>query len=172
MPLLATTYCSVADVKRLFSSAGVDAYADHDGDSSADTDVVEDCINQATEEIDAYARQRYTQSGLSGSTLINRWCTTLAVYFLCMRRGNTIPDAIATETERILDPDKGLLSRLAAGNYHLPGVAMRADMRPSWSNLRIDRRYPRSKTRVTRTNSSDSPTKLTRDFEENYPSHE
>ena len=172
MPLLSTTYCSVADVQRLFSSAGVTDYADHDDDGVADTDVVEDCINQATEEIDAYARQRYEQAKLSTSTLINRWCTVLAVYFLCMRRGNTVPQSIASETERILDPDSGLLVRLSRGRYQLPGVPLREDLRPSWSNLTIDRRYPRSKTRVVRTNSSDSPTKLTRDFEEAYPSYE
>lgn len=169
MTLIATTYCTEADLNRLLSASGVIAFADHDQDDAADTGVVDDCINQASQEIDAYALQRYDATGLASSNLINRWCTTMAAYFLCIRRNNPIAESLALEFNRIADPDNGLLVRLAAGTYKLPGVALSADLSPSFSNLKIDRRWPHSRVRVTRANSSSSPTTLTRDDSYEYP---
>jgi phage gp36-like protein len=170
MPLLSTTYCTVAEVQRFLSTVGAVAYADHDDDGVADTDVIEDCINQATEEIDGYAGQRHTQAALAGSSLVTRWCVIIASYFLAIRRGNPPPESLALEFNRILDPDSGMLARVATGKYQLPRVALRADLRPTWSNLRIDRRWPNSKIRVTRANSSDAATELEQDHSTEYPS--
>jgi len=157
MPLLSTTYCTVSEVQRFLSTVGAVAYADHDDDGVADTDVIEDCINQATEEIDGYAGQRHTQVALTGSSLVTRWCVIIASYFLAIRRGNPPPESLALEFNRILDPDSGMLARVAAGKYQLPRV-------------RIDRRWPNSKIRVTRANSSDAATELEQDHSTEYPS--
>lgn len=163
MALLSVVYTSEAAMTRYLSAAGLEAFTDHEESGSLDSDVLHDCINQATEEIDGYARQRYTQAGLAGSNLIQQWATTLACYFLCLRRGNPPIDSLQIAYDRLLDPDKGLLVRLAQGKYNLPGVALGFDPRPSWSNLRIDRRFPNSQTRVVRANSSDSPSVLGQD---------
>ena len=72
MGLLTTTYCTVAELQRYLSTNAVTDFADHDDDGSADTDVVEDCINQATEEIDLYCRELHTQAQLATSELIPR----------------------------------------------------------------------------------------------------
>ena len=163
MTLLATVYCTEAELNRYLSSQGVIDFADNDDDGSADTGVVDDCINQATEEIDLYARQRYNQSDLSSSTLINRWAVTIAARFLCQRRGNVVPDVIEREWNRIADPDDGILVRISKGLMQLPNVPLRESLRPTFSNLKIDRRYNYSTVRVTRPNSSDAPTKMTQD---------
>lgn len=166
MPLLSTVYCELEDLQRFMTTQGVTDWADHDADGMADTDIVEDCINQATEEIDLYARQRYTQAVLSTSTLINRWCMVMATRFLCHRRGNSPPASVEVEWERISQH----LEDISQGKKQLPGMALRDDLRPTMSNLKIDRRFRHSKIRV-RPNSSDPPTKLTKDrvIDEQFP---
>jgi phage gp36-like protein len=159
MALISPAYCEEADVRRLFSAHGVTAFADHDQDGESDAEVVNDCINQACEEINLYAQQRYTPAQLATSTLIARWTTTLACYFLCLRRGNPVPASIEGEFTRILSK----LEQIALGSLALPGIALRDDMRPSMSNLTVDRRYPQSRIRVTPNNSTDAPTRLTQD---------
>lgn len=169
MTLLSTVYCTEAQIQLYLSSNAVTDFADHDYDGTADTGVVDDCINQATEEIDLYLRQRYTQAVLATSTLVERWAVVMASVYLCQRRGNVVPDSLHREYERIADTSEGLLVQIAQGKRQLPGKALRADLRPSWSNLTVDRRYRRSTVRVTRTNSTDAPTELTQDETIEYP---
>ena len=163
MTLLATVYCTESEVERFLSANAVTDFADNDQDGSKDVGVVDDCINQATEEIDLYARQRYTPALLVTSTLINRWAVVIAARFLCQRRGNPVPDSLESEWLRIADPTDGILVMIAKGKRQLPGIALRADLRPTFSNLVIDRRYQRSTVRVTTTNSSDAPSDQSQD---------
>ena len=157
-----TVYCTQADIDRLFSAAGRLAFSDHDEDDVSDPGVVDDCIDQASQEIELYCFGRYDAAGLSSSTLVTRWCTVLAVHYLCERRGNPVPETVLIERDRLLG-DGGLLFKIQAGRMQLPGVPLRTDLRPAWSNLKVDRRYPTSKVRVRRQNSSDVPTTLTKD---------
>lgn len=170
MTLISPVYCTEAELNRFLSANGVIDFADHDDDNVADVGVVDDSINQATEEIDVWARQRHTQAQLQTSTLINRWCVVIAARFLCHRRGNVVPDTIEREWERLADPETGLLVKLSQGRVQLPGIALRDDLRPTWSNLKVDRRFRHSKIRVTSSNSSDAPTALTQDTELDPPS--
>lgn len=158
MALVTDPICSVAELNRFMSPAFATAAADHDQDDVADTDVIEDAINWATHEIRNYATM-YSDSSLPGNGLVNRWGCLLAACFLAEARGNSIPNAWTEERIRIFD----LLERVATGQLPLKGVALSQDFRPSWSNLTVDRRYRRSKIRVTGSNSSDAPTKLTQD---------
>ena len=141
------------------STTATDDFADHDADGSADTDVIEDCINEATDTIDLYARQQHTQAQLATSTLITRWCVVMSARFLQERRMNVVSDSVAVQWDRILEN----LQKVADNLLQLPGLAKRDDMRPTWSNVKIDRRFKHSKIRVTQTNSSSAPTKLTQD---------
>jgi phage gp36-like protein len=165
MALISPAYCDLDDMQRLFSSYGVTAFADHDGDGQDDSEVTNDCINQATEEINLYCQQWYEPDDLATSTLVNRWCTVLATFFLCERRGNPVPDSLANEFNRIA----AKLEQILAGTLKLPGLAMRDDMRPSMSNLTVDRRYRQSRIRVTEQNSTDAPTRLTQDVTTDVP---
>lgn len=158
-------------MERYFSSVGVVAFSDHDEDLVADDGVVDDCINEATEELANYLTQRYDHTALASSHTVIGWATKVACYFLCLRRGNPAPQSISEEFNRILNPDDGLAIRVSRGNYQIRGLALRDDQRPTWSNLRIDRRWPNSKTRVTRTNSSDAPTDLTQDDSYTAPTY-
>ncbi len=159
MPLQTIVYCSIAELQRFMSTNATTDFADHDADGSADTDVLEDCINQGTDEIDLYARQQHTQAQLATSTLINKWCIVMSARFLQERRMNVVSESIVVQWDRIIE----LLEKVADNRRQLPGLAKRDDMRPTWSNLKVDRRFRHSKIRVTRTNSSSAPTKLTQD---------
>jgi phage gp36-like protein len=164
MALLATTYCDVAELQRFMSTTAVTDFADHDANGTADADVVEDAINQATEEIDMYARERYLQADLATSELVKRWCVVMAARFLCHRRGNVVPESIEQEFERIADPRTGLLRLVKDSDIDIPGEQLREDLRPTFSNLTIDRRWRRSTVRVTQLNSSDAPSKMSQDL--------
>ncbi|MCI0333551.1 MAG: DUF1320 domain-containing protein [Planctomycetes bacterium] len=153
MTLIANTLCTETEMQRLFSVYGVTAHADHDADGVSDSGVVDDCINQATEEIRFYLWKNYSDAALTTSTLVNRWATTLAVYFLCLRRGNPVPDSLLAEFQRIME--------LLASGQPIPNLPLRGDLRPTMSNVEIDRRYYRNKIRVTRPNSTDAATTLT-----------
>ena len=167
--LLDTTYCTITELRRYLSAQGVTDFADHDASGAADSQVVADCINQATGEIDMYARQRYAVAGLNAHDLITRWCVVMSAYFLCQRRGNPVPDSILNEFLRITDPDIGFLAKVASGRLQLPGLALGDDLRPTWSNLAVDRRHRRSAVRVTKENSSDADTKLSQDVKSEFP---
>lgn len=162
-----TLYCDEADMNRLFSSYGVTAFADHDESGSSDSGVTDDCIIQASQEIDLYCRQQYAAAVLATSDLINRWATVMSVYFLCMRRGNPIPKSIEAEFERIMD----LLTKVSTGELVLD-LATDGDRRPSFSNLKVDRRYRDARIRVRRSVSTDAPSVYQQDFDNIPPVYE
>ena len=155
-------------MERLMSSYGVEQYSDHTEAGSPDTSVIDDCIDQASGEIAMYLGQRYDVSSLSTNELVNRWAATVASYFLTTRRGNPTPDSLKTEFMRLMDFDTGIIPRVGRGEIRLDGVAPRADMTPSFSNMTIDRRYPVSKTRVVHQTSSKQPSTLPRNLDYRY----
>ena len=153
-PVVQGSYCSSDDLDRYLSSEGITAFADHDQDGSSDSGVVADCIDQATNEIDAYVFRRYAAAEVDGNRLLKRWATVMACRFLTLRRGNMPPESLEMEFQRITDPDRGFLSQIAAGKYRLPDVQRKLGNEPTFSNLTVDRRYPQEKIRVKRKSSS------------------
>ena len=163
MPLGPNVYCSVADVERILSAQGVESFGDHDGDGTADEDVIEDCINQACDELDMYLLQRYTQAGLLTSSLVNRWSAKVAVYFICCLRGNSPPESVQAEFNRILNEKNGLAVLASEGKPNLPGVPLAAWMAPTFANMRVTRAYGTRSIRRQPEISSNDPTTLPRD---------
>jgi hypothetical protein len=139
------------------------AFADHDGDGIEDSGVVDDCIQRASDEILLYLHDRYENAVLATVNLVRRWAAVGAACYLCETRNNPPPESLRAQWDRLIQEPDGLIVRIGAGHQNLPGVELRYDSRPSFSNLRVDRRWPTSKTRVTRVNSSDAPTTLTQD---------
>jgi phage gp36-like protein len=137
------TYCTEADVTRMLSVDGVVAFSDNGGDGLKDADVIADCIAQAAAEIDFELHERYSSDQLVTSAIVNRWATTLACYFLCIRRGNLVPESIQRESERILFSDDAILGEIRRGNRWLPGLEPNRGQAPSFANVTIDRRFRR-----------------------------
>lgn len=164
--------CSQADVERLLSVAGVIAFSDHEGQLVEDPDVLDDSIEQASGEILLYLANRYDPDALTESILVRRWATVGAAFYLCQTRNNPPPESLAGQWERLIaDPD-GIIPKIGRGALRLAGVEMRYDSRPAFSNLRVDRRWPTSKVRVTRVNSSDAPTELTQKHAQPWVGHD
>jgi phage gp36-like protein len=155
MTLLAVVYCDVEDVERFLSVQGVTAFSDHNETGAPDDDVTHDCINEATLEIDYYCRQRYGQAVLATNDWVAEQSKVLATYFLCGRRGNTIPESLQRRVDKLYEQLQAILD-----GGSIPGAESHS--RPAFSNLTVDRRYHRSKVRVTRTNSSDQVSKVRR----------
>ncbi len=132
-------------MERLFSAAGVQAFSDHNELGESDDDVIDDAIIAASEDIMQAIWNRYSAAGIQTSRLIHRWATLLACYHLCITRGNDFPASWSNELERMWAE----LEKIANGKS-LHGVPLRGDLRPTWSNLQVDRRFPRSKVRVVR----------------------
>ena len=145
-----------AQMIRKFGSYGVTSFADHDANGSADTGVVDDCIDQASAEIALLLGQRYALADLAAHSLVNSWATTYAIYFLCQRRGNPIPVSLGDEFNRI----SAILEKIVAGTMKIPGLDESTGLRPQFSNLTIDRRYPNNRVRVRPSASSDTPSVL------------
>lgn len=156
MTLLSTVYCTADEIGRKAGATGLLNWSDHDASGTSDTGVIDDAINEATETIDLYCRQRYDQAGLAASEIVSRWAVVLACYFLSINRGNPAPEAIEAEYQRII----ANLEKIAAGLMSLPGVPMRSDSRPSMSNLRVERHHGQSKIRVKRNSSTDAASSL------------
>jgi len=169
MTLIPVEYCTADELRRQISYYGLVSWSDHAQDGVEDDAVITDAIQEASQEIDMYATQRYSNvsigsaPSLADSPLVRRWAVTLACYFLSMKRGNPPPESLLNQAERLLDPINGILVRVATGKLQLPGVPLRGDLFPAWSNLAVDRRWPISKVRVTEANSSDAKTSRSRD---------
>ena len=76
-------YCVQADLER--AAGGVALFlklADHNGDGTADTDVVADAISDAERYVDSYLARRYSVPLASPSDVIRRVTAEEAVYIL------------------------------------------------------------------------------------------
>lgn len=165
MTLITDCLTSHAEMERLFSAAGMVAFSDHEKSGIQDDDVVDDCANQGSAEVFNYACQRYSTTALASHTTPRGWATLFACILLAIRRGNEIPEPWIAERERIMP----MLEGTGKGTYQFYGLALRADLRPTWSNLQVDRRHRHSTVRVTQVNSSDAPTVLTQDKLQEVP---
>lgn len=135
---VAVPYCTEAQMNRRFSASGVNQYSDHNYDGNNDTDVVNDAIDAATEEINMYCLPRtYTAALLATSAMIERWCVDLAVCYLCENRGNPPPDSIMASCERIREK----LEKVLRGQLDIPGLAFSKPIHLNMYNLEVDRRY-------------------------------
>lgn len=165
MALVTNPYTTQERIERLFSSQGVTAFADHDGDGNADASVIDDCINRATAEIRAKLTRFYLDADLASHELIVEWATVLATYFLCQRRGNPSPDTFTDDVVYI----RQQINELMTLQWVLSDIPFRGGSPCTVSNLTVDRRYRQSRIRVTEQSSSDAPTLMTQDSAAEVP---
>lgn len=158
-----TNYCTQADIERLLSLEGVQSFGDMDQSGLEDDDVIADVIEQASDEITAKLYPLYAEAELATCRLVTRWATVLAAFYLCHRRGNTAPQSLHDDYQRIMEPKDGLLAQVRDKRMVLPGLAQRSVNVPSFSNLEVDRRYRREKIRVIPTISSPIPSTIEQD---------
>ncbi len=153
MALHTPAFCSATDLDEYMSSAGVISFADHDQSGASDTNVVDNCINRGHARILDFAGQQYEAADLATSETIKEWNIIIACYVLCGLRGNPRPDSLVEDYKEICGPG-GLLSQVRAGLYKLYGLSVRSGKAPTFSNLRVDRRYPSRQIRVKSSSSN------------------
>lgn len=131
-------YTTQAEMERAFSTAAVTARTD-DGVLA---DLLDDCINEATDEINFHCERWYEPSDMVNNLWVRRTATWLACYYLSQRMGN--PAQFETHIEEI----KLRLEHIYSGHKQIPRLATRDDMTPAMSNLRVDDRFRVEKIRV------------------------
>jgi len=157
--LLQHALSSVSELERKFGPKAIRLWSDHDRDGGINTDVVNDAINAATEETWAYTEPAgYAAVDIVNSTLLRRWCTIAAGLFLSTDRGNSPPESLVKEFERIYGP-QGQMVSLARSGLTLPGITKSINVMPALSNLRPHRGYANAKVRVVTETSFPLPSK-------------
>src|ERR1700721_135167 len=88
-------YCDPGDIQRRLSVEGQLLRTQDYGKGSiaGEAGVIEDCIWDATETINMFCNPLYDPGALVRSGWVNRRATDIAVYNLCIRRGNPAPSS-------------------------------------------------------------------------------
>jgi phage gp36-like protein len=121
------SYCSYEDLETRLGADDLAALADHDGDGTADADVVAGAIGSAEALIDSYLSVRFAVpvalSDGSCPPVLGTRAVNLAIYFLRLGRDSVTPDARAQ-----YEDDVHWLGQVVAGN-----VALGVEPNPSES---------------------------------------
>ncbi len=107
-------YCSMSDIQARIGADRLGALADHDGDGSADQDVVDRAAEDAASLIDSYLDARYEVPVSPVPRRLRSCAVSLAVYFLALGRDSVTPDVRSDYESQV-----GWLEDVAAGRASL-----------------------------------------------------
>lgn len=145
----ANIYCVPSDMVDIMSYNGVDLRRD-DTPPTAYGGAAAKAGNQ----IDKYCFRRYAPADLATSDLVKDWAATIAVYYLCCRRGNTPPNGIAIMYDEALVD----LKEIKNGINDIPGIPIRRGYAPVMSVMRATQRpFPRAVVETSRGSSAAAP---------------
>lgn len=154
---LVYTYTTQNDIVALMSQEGVDLRLDDDGSGAVSAAelayLTTQGISYATSRVNWYCQGRYDNDQLNTSYLVNDWCTRLATYWLCTRRGNPAPKSIQDLRDEAIEEMKEVRN----GMGMIPDLGTRNADWPAWSNVRVDPNYRLRKIRVERPLSEKTP---------------
>lgn len=139
---LAHTYTSRAELGRVLSINGLEAWLDDDGDGSDESDIVSDVINETTDYINLYCEGWYETSDMADNLWVRSQAKYIGCYFLSQRKGN--PALYTAQFDRITK----LLEKIHSGTLQIPRLSTKMDLTPALSNVRVDDRFRIAKTRV------------------------
>lgn len=162
-PTLSTLYTDQSSVEALLSVVGVQLRVDDDESgtiSPTEQTWIDYSISFGTSFVNRYAAVHYDTSSLAGSWSVWNWATIAASRWLCTRRGNSIPAAIAGWWEET----KTELEQVRDRTMYIDDAALRNTASPVWSVLRLDGRYIIPQLRVIRSLSEPTPAQ----FPQNY----
>lgn len=151
-------FCTDEDVEGLLSVLGVQARADDDmaapgSDTARMAASKLQARNYATARVKFYCQPRYRTEDLGTSWLANDWATALAAAWLCSRRGEDPPKALAELAKAAIDD----MAEVRAGRAHVPDIGTANPDWPAWSNVTLDARYRVRQARVQRPISEPTP---------------
>ena len=141
--VLTYVYTSRTEMARLYSEVAVQLREDDDDDGVAESGVIQDCIDEATDMINIYCLDWHEAADMADNLTVRRWATLIACWLLSQRRGN--PEQFAGRYEQIV----ALLEKCLTGHYHIPRLATKKDFTPGVSQYVVDDRFKIRKLRVT-----------------------
>ena len=153
MPTVSTTYTTAALVQKILGLSGVSLRVDDD------TDAADWSREEASVEIEEFLLLNYTSTALAASNWVARTCAWLAAGYLCLRRLNAIPSALAEELAR----RRARLEQMRLGQLKVPDAMPRKGEAPVLSNQRV-RLRPIPQAVTERGRSTGTPA--------NYPQHD
>lgn len=135
-------YCTQGDLESRYGADTLAAWADYDGDGSADAGTVEDAIADAQAEIDSYVQTRYQVPVSPVPRALKVQTVKLAAYNLALQRDSVTED-LQQAHEDVIDWCK----RVAAGQVTLAAETQPAesDKASRVSHEEEDREFGRGK---------------------------
>lgn len=160
MAVTYTPYCSLTNLQDRLSDDGVNLRIDDK------PTVITAVINRASAKLEGYCRPRYDPTQLVNSAWALEAATSIALRYLCKRRGNPVPASIERDFQELISDDgkSGELQMVRRGSFQIPDIPMRKVDVPVMSNLhpRLD---PFPRTTVERNNSTGTPTGYTQNVD-------
>ena len=97
-----------------------------------------------TAKVKTYTQTLYDSQHLMNSWTVWNYATICATHWLCWRRQNPVPQSINNSYQETMD----MLVKIQLGEIAIEDSAYRNEILPTWSNLRIDRRFNIKQLRV------------------------
>ena len=144
---LTYTYTTQAEMCRLMRTADLTLLADLDADGNADTGVVDDWINEATDWINLYCLQHYNAADMANNLWVRRRATLYACHVASRQKAN------GAKYQDKVDKIEQELERVKKLEFIIPRLGLKVNLDPSCSNYRVDQRYQTNQVRVTPSNS-------------------
>lgn len=130
-------YCTRSDLSHRASEEAVDLRLDDD----ATDDSITATIDDASAEIDLYLDPNYDASTYAANRWVKYACVTVALYYLCERRLESVPASAAARYKRQMEQ----LERVRTGKLRVPGLAAKKQLAPVLSQPRVSLwPYPRA----------------------------
>lgn len=101
-------------------------------------------INLATAKVNRFCQTLYDTSDLALSWSVWQWATAIACHWLCARRNNPIPGSLNNMYVESLDE----LNEVRKGQMIIEDIGLRNNIMPTWSAMRLDRRWSLKQLRV------------------------
>lgn len=148
-------------LEREFGQDAVVSWSDHEESGNVVSDVVDDALEYADQEILFGLNGIYAEAELATSALVKHWATILTGLKLFGNRANTPPEWLVKEAESI----RAMMKQVCDGLRTIPGLTPLGALVPTMSNRVIDRRYTERTVRVqNQTSSIPRSSDLGRDF--------
>lgn len=144
-----------ASIDDLFSTLGVTYKLDDDSSSTlspTEADRINRAIGVGTDWVRNRLASLYGINDLAQNWEVWHWATVKACYWLCIRRGQSPPAALAIEVENAEDVMKAVCS-----GSQILDIPLAWTNAPSFSNFRLDGRYHERQMRLQADLSDSTP---------------
>lgn len=150
-------YTDTDGIKAILSENGMNLRLDDSADGTVQAGelavLTDSIINEATDEVNGYLLRRYRAVNLMNSWKVRRVTSVIACVMLCRRRGNSVPEDLMDEYDRVLD----WLEAVHDNDKNVAGIQEIEATQPIMSNVSLDDRFRTRRLRVQRSISSRDP---------------